>query len=92
MSLLISLYFYPFRTVFILELKPRSSDDDMVSNEIARRTSFIRQIANLWLLQPHSPFAFLLPAKHLCHFLIGFRISGVVRRAVAVQQSQRIAE
>ena len=35
MSLLIGLYFYPFRTVFILKLKTRSSDDDMVSNEIA---------------------------------------------------------
>lgn len=73
------LYFHSFRTVFILELKTRSPDDNMVSNKIARRTSLIRQIANLWLLQPHSTFAFLLPAKHLCYFLIGFRISGVVR-------------
>ena len=47
MSLLIGLYFYPFRTVFILELKPRSPDDDMVGNEIARRTSFIHRVAYL---------------------------------------------
>lgn len=73
------LYFHSFRTFFILNLKTRPPDDNMVGNEIARRTSLIRQIANLWLLQPHSPFAFLLPAKHLCYFLIGFRISGVVR-------------
>ena len=74
-----------FRFIFISKLKTWSSDDDMFGSKIPRRILLIYRIAYLRLLQPHSPFAFLLPAKHLCHFLIGFRISGVVRRAVAIQ-------
>ena len=44
------LYFYPFRSVFILELNPQLPDDDMVGNEIARWTSFIHWTTYLrWL-------------------------------------------
>ena len=56
------LHFYPFRTVFILELKPRTPDDDMVGNEIARRTSFIHRVAYLrsifGLLWRYAPYTF----------------------------------
>lgn len=66
-------YFHPLRSVFILKLKTRSFDNNMIGTEISRWTSYLR-----WL-QPYSPFAFLFPAQYLCHFLTGFRIGGVVR-------------
>lgn len=37
---------------------------------------FMHKVPNV--LQPHPPLTFLLSAKNLCHFLIGFCIGGIV--------------
>lgn len=58
---------------------PPTSDDGMVGYEIPRWILFICRTTYLRWLQPYSSFAFLLSAKYLRHFLIGFRIGGVVR-------------
>lgn len=48
----------------------------MGDHKIDGRPFFMHKVPNV--LQPHPPLTFLLPAKNLCHFLIGFCIGGIV--------------
>ena len=58
------LHFQSFQSVLILDIQPRTTDCNMVGNEVARGTSFIRQTA----YQRRCTFGILrLPVPHNFH-------------------------